>query len=119
MFLFTYFLVFRAAPAARRSSRARARIGAAAETYATATAAWDPSRICDLPCSLRQYWILIPLSKARDQTCILMDTSWVLHPLSHNGNAQFFFKKRILCVIGFPKYLVRWVYSTVMLSTHN
>jgi len=29
-----------------------------------------------------------PLSKARDQTCILMDISQVLKPLSHDGNSQ-------------------------------
>ena len=28
-----------------------------------------------------------PLSEARDGTCILMDTSQVLNPLSHNGNS--------------------------------
>ena len=27
---------------------------------------------------------LNPLSKARDQTCTFVDTSWVLNPLSHN-----------------------------------
>ena len=34
--------------------------------YTTATAAQDPSRICDLCYSLRQCWILNPLSEARD-----------------------------------------------------
>ena len=28
-----------------------------------------------------------PLSKARDQTCILMDTSGILKRLSHKGNS--------------------------------
>ena len=54
---------------------------------ATATGTPDPSCICDLRCSLQQCQILNPLSKARDQTCILMDTSRVLNPLSHNRNA--------------------------------
>ena len=54
--------------------------------YATATATPDPSHICDLYCSLQQYQILNPLSEARDWTCILMDTSWVVKPKSHNGN---------------------------------
>jgi len=43
--------------------------------YTTATATPDPNRICDLHHSSQQCWILNPLSKARDQTSILMDTS--------------------------------------------
>ena len=43
--------------------------------YATATATQDPSYICDLHHILRQCQIPYPLSEARDQTCILMDTS--------------------------------------------
>ena len=35
----------------------------------------DPSHICDLYCSLWLCWILHPLSKARDQTHILLVTS--------------------------------------------
>ena len=46
-------------------------------TYTTATAMWDPSWVCDLHHSSWQHWILNPLSEARDQTCILVDTSWV------------------------------------------
>ena len=52
--------------------------------YTTATATSDPSCICDL----RQCWIVKPLSETRDETHILMDTSWVLNLLSHNGNSQ-------------------------------
>ena len=59
--------------------------------YATATATQDLSHICDLCCSLWQCWILSLPSEARDQTCILMDTSWVLNPLSHSGNSLHFF----------------------------
>ena len=33
-------------------------------------------------------WILNPLSKARDQTYILMDTTQVGNPVSHNGNSH-------------------------------
>ena len=43
--------------------------------YATATATWDLSCICDLYHSAWQRWILNPLSRARDQTSILMDPS--------------------------------------------
>ena len=42
--------------------------------YVTATATPDLS----LHHNLQQRWILKALSSARDQTCILMDTSWVV-----------------------------------------
>ena len=41
--------------------------------------------ICKRCCSLCQCQILNPLSKASDQTHVLLDTSRVLNPLSHNG----------------------------------
>ena len=52
-----------------------------------ATAMRDLSHICDLPHSSRQHLVLSPLSEARDQTHILMDTSWVSNMLRHNGNS--------------------------------
>ena len=55
--------------------------------YATATAMQDPSCVCDLYHSLQKCQILNPLSEARDQTCILMDTNWILNLLIHNGNS--------------------------------
>ena len=55
--------------------------------YTTATATPDPSHIGNLHCSSQQCQILNPMSKARDLTCILVDTSQVLNPLSHNGNS--------------------------------
>ena len=55
--------------------------------YATATAMQDLSHICNLHHILWQHWVLNPLSEARDQTCILMDISWVLNLLSHNGSS--------------------------------
>ena len=54
--------------------------------YATATATPDPVHICDLHHRSRQCQILNPMSKASDGTCVLMDTSCVLLPLSHNDN---------------------------------
>ena len=47
-------------------------------SYTSATAMRrDLSRDCNLHCSSWQYRILNPLSKARDQTHILVDTSWI------------------------------------------
>ena len=43
----------------------------------TATAAWDPSRICNLHHNSQQYQILNPLSEARDGIYILIDSSQV------------------------------------------
>ena len=45
--------------------------------YATATATQDLSLICDLQHSSAQHRILNPLSKARDRTRVLIDTSRV------------------------------------------
>ena len=45
--------------------------------YTTATAMPYPSRVCNLRHGSRQRGILNPLSKARDQARVLMDTSWV------------------------------------------
>ena len=45
--------------------------------YATATAMWDPSHVCDLHHSSLQGQILNPLSKSRDQTHILMGIRFV------------------------------------------
>ena len=61
------------------------------QAYATAMATPDLNSICKLCQSLQQHWILNPLSEARDQTRILMDTSRVLNTLSHSGNAWKYF----------------------------
>ena len=55
--------------------------------YTTATALQDLSLICNLHRSLWQHWILNPLSEARDQTPILVDTNQVLNRLNPNGNS--------------------------------
>ena len=44
------------------------------QAYTTATATGDQSHICDLHHSLQQHWIINPMSKARDQTCIPTET---------------------------------------------
>ena len=75
------------------------RLGVEAEltAYAAATAMPDQNYICHLHHSSGQPWILNPLSKARDRTCILMDTSqgsypaepqrWELHQLHFSMGA--------------------------------
>ena len=56
--------------------------------YATATATQDLSHICNLHHSSEQRQILNPLSEARDRLYVLMNTSQIPNPLSHNGNSQ-------------------------------
>ena len=60
--------------------------------YTTATtAAQDLGLICDLYHSSWQCWILNPLRGARDQTQILMDTSWVQPAEPHWELPDLFF----------------------------
>ena len=54
-------------------------------TYTTAAVMWVHSLVCS--CRLWQHQILNPLSKARDRTLVLMDTSQILNQLSHNENS--------------------------------
>ena len=56
---------------------------------ATATATGDLGCVCNLHCSSRPSQIFNPLSVARDRTHVLIDSSQVLNPLSHNGNSSF------------------------------
>ena len=81
------FFLFRAAPTHMEVPRLWVESELHLLAFATATATWDPSCICDLHQSSQQCWILNPLSEARDRTHILMDTSRVYNPLSHSGNS--------------------------------
>ena len=56
---------------------------------ATATATQDLSSFCDLYHGSWQCWILNPLSRARDQTRILMDISRVCYCWATTGTPQF------------------------------
>ena len=78
LLLFFFFFLFRATPMAYGSSKSRGAVGAAAAGHITATAMlWDLSHVCDLHHSSRQHWILNPLSKAKNQTQVLVDTSQI------------------------------------------
>ena len=69
------------------SSQARDRTGATAasllHSHSNMGSKWHLQPMQQLGATPRS---LNPLSKTRDQTHILMDTSRVLNPLSHNGN---------------------------------
>ena len=57
----------------------------------TATAMPDPSLAFDLHHRSWQWWILNPLSVARDRTYILMDTSQICFRCTTVGTPGFFF----------------------------
>ena len=86
-FFFSSFL-FRAASVAYGNSRLRVESELQLPAYTTATAMPDLSHSCNLHHSLWQCQILNILSKARDRTCNLIDTSRVHNLLTHNGNSQ-------------------------------
>ena len=106
-FLPSFLSCFRTIPSAYGSSKARSQIGAAAETYATATATPDVNHIWDLCCSLGQSWILNPLSQARDQTHILTETMSIRSTTYNTGVAQlpttssFSHTHNVVCALKF------------------
>ena len=57
--------------------------------YTTITATWALSHICNLHHSTQQHWILNPLSEARDQTCVFMDTSQIHFCCTKMGTPGF------------------------------
>jgi len=57
---------------------------------ATATATQNPSHVCNLHHGSWQHWIFKPLNRARDQTCILMDTSGIRFPCASTGTPYFY-----------------------------
>ena len=79
-FFFSFFSFFFLGPAVEHMEVPR--LGVESElqlpAYTTATARRDPSHICELHHSSWQCWILDPMSKARNRTCILTDTSQIL-----------------------------------------
>ena len=72
--------------------------------YTTATATPDPSHLFDLHHSLGQCWILNPLSKARDQTRVLRDTSRIHYCWATMGTPilhllRYSFTWRVPCIL--------------------
>ena len=61
--------------------------------YPTATARPDPSRI--MQPTAQRHRILNPLSEARDQACLLMDTSRVRFHVAKAGTPRFAISKRM------------------------
>ena len=59
---------------------------------ATATATWDPSRVCNLHRSSWQRWIFYPLIEARDRTHVLVSRSQVRYHRAMMGTPAVFFQ---------------------------
>ena len=72
---FFFFFLLRAEPVAYGRFQARGPVGAEAAGLHHSHSNSGSSLVCSLHCSSRQLQILNPLSKARDQPQILMDTS--------------------------------------------
>ena len=91
-FLLFSFCLFRATPAARGSSQARG------SNWSCSRQPIPQPQQCKIQAMSAAYITahssagsFNPLSGGGDQICILMDTSWVLSPLSHKGNSLDFF----------------------------
>ena len=83
---YIYNLLFMASPLVCGWFHAGGRIRAAAAGlhYRRSNEGYEP---CLQPTAHSQCWIFNPLSEGSDWTLILMDTSQIRDPLSHNGNS--------------------------------
>ena len=68
---------------------------------------WDPGHLYHLHLSSQRRWMSDPLRKARDRTCVLMDTSWVCFCWATMGTPRLFFLHRITFT-SLSK--IRWAY---------
>ena len=92
IFFSFFFGLFMATYTAYGSSQARNQIRATATSLCHSNTRPEPClrRTPQLTAICR---ILSPLSEARDQSPLLMDTGWVLNPLGHNRNSLIYFLK--------------------------
>ena len=80
-----FFLLFRAVLWHMKVPRLGVTLELQLPAHTTATATWDPSCIRNLYHSSQQRQTPDPLSKTRDQTCILMDTSQMCFHCTNTG----------------------------------
>ena len=64
--------------------------------YTTTTALQNLTHICNLQHSSQQRQIPDPLGEVRDQTCILMDTSWIHFYCATKGTSRWNFSTRLM-----------------------
>ena len=84
----SFFFLFRTEPVARGSSQARGHLRAAASGLHHSHSNSGPEPPLRPAYSLWQHWILNPLSKARDWTHILTDTSQVRYCWATKGTPR-------------------------------
>ena len=101
---FNFLPSFRATPVVYGSSQTRDQTGAACHSHSNTGSKpylWHHSS--------HKYRIFNSLWEAKDQTRILMDTSWVHHLLSHDGNSHKWFLRPYLdyyLSITFYKFVI-------------
>ena len=104
-FIYYFFWLFRAIPTAYGSFQARGQTGAAATSLCHSNAGSEPH----LRFTPQQHWILNPLSGVRDQTRILMDTSWVHYCWAIMGTPRHFLQ---IWIPVFP-----FIFSCIMVKS--
>ena len=105
-FFILFYCLFKATPEAYGNSQARGPVRAAAASLCHSHSN-SRSEPCLRPTPQRtQRWILNPLSGARDQTCILMDTSQICSCCPTTGTPCFFNRKMISDVIVYESVCI-------------
>ena len=94
-----FFWSFRASPAAYGGSQARGQIGAVASNLCHSHSKAGSNPLSNLHHRSRQRWILNPLSKARDQTCVLMDTSQIRFCWATMGTPEYLVNYLTCCFV--------------------
>ena len=83
--------------------------------YVTATATEDPGPVCDFHRNSLQRWILNPLSKARNGTHILIDTSWAPYFWATKGSSSFFVTLFLVLLLPLA-FVLSWMRFLNLLS---